>query len=84
MLTVRGTEQGSDWLVTDNGPGIPESQRSAVFAPFHRLSSGVGGAGLGLTIVQRIAQLHGAVVSLETGAGGVGLAVRVHFPPAVA
>jgi two-component system sensor histidine kinase TctE len=84
MLTVRGTGQGSDWLVADNGPGIPESQRSAVFAPFHRLSSGVGGAGLGLTIVQRIAQLHGAGVSLGTGSGGVGLAVRVHFPPAEA
>lgn len=81
MLAVRATEQGSDWLVTDNGPGIPESQRSAVFAPFYRLSGGVDGAGLGLTIVQRIAQLHGAVVSLEAGSGGAGLAVRVHFPP---
>jgi two-component system sensor histidine kinase TctE len=84
MLTVRGSGQGSDWLVADNGPGIPESQRSAVFAPFYRLSSSVGGAGLGLTIVQRIAQLHGAVVSLETGGGGAGLAVRVRFPPAEA
>jgi len=81
-LTVCGSEQGVTWLVADNGPGIPEPQRAAVFAPFHRLSAGVGGAGLGLTIVQRIAHLHGAAVSLEAGKGGTGLVASVKFPPA--
>lgn len=66
--------------VADNGPGIPEHQRQVVFAPFHRLASGVDGAGLGLTIVQRIAQLHGAEVRLETGDDGVGLRACVAFP----
>jgi two-component system sensor histidine kinase TctE len=80
-LIVRNSEQGVTWSVVDNGPGIPEQQRAAVFAPFHRLSGGVEGAGLGLTIVQRIAHLHGAVVSLEAGEGGEGLAVSVKFPP---
>jgi signal transduction histidine kinase len=80
-LIVRNSEQGVTWSVVDNGPGIPEPQRAAVFAPFHRLSGGVEGAGLGLTIVQRIAHLHGAVVSLEAGEGGEGLAVSVKFPP---
>lgn len=83
-LSVGGSEQGVTWRVADNGPGIPEHQRAAVFAPFHRLSGGVEGAGLGLTIVQRIAHLHGAVVSLEAGEGGVGLVVSVKFPPASA
>ena len=81
-LTVCGSEQGVTWLVADNGPGIPEPQRAAVFAPFHRLSAGVEGAGLGLTIVQRIAHLHGAAVSLEAGKGGTGLVASVKFPPA--
>ncbi|WP_324780535.1 sensor histidine kinase [Thiobacillus sedimenti] len=72
------------WRVVDNGPGIPEAQRTAVFAPFHRLSGSVDGAGLGLTIVQRIAQLHGAQVRLQAGEGGVGLAVDVIFPAAPA
>ncbi len=81
MLTVLVAAEGVTWSVTDNGPGIPESQRAAVFAPFHRLSGSVDGAGLGLTIVQRIAHLHGAVVSLDTGEGGKGLAARVKFPP---
>jgi signal transduction histidine kinase len=49
--------------------------------PFHRLSGGVDGAGLGLTIVQRIAHLHGAKVSLESAESGAGLVVRVKFPP---
>lgn len=80
MLTVRGTEQGSTWQVADNGPGILESQRVAVFAPFCRLSGGVDGAGLGLTIVQRIAQLHGARVSLDAGENGEGLVAGVSFP----
>ena len=79
-LTVHRVEQGVTWRVADNGPGIPESLRAAVFAPFHRLSDGVDGAGLGLTIVQRIAHLHGAEVHLEAGEGGAGLVARVEFP----
>ncbi|MHB1083536.1 MAG: sensor histidine kinase [Thiobacillus sp.] len=81
MLRVQGSAQGGTWSATDNGPGIPESQRAAVFAPFHRLSGSVDGAGLGLTIVQRIAHLHGAVVNLDTGEGGAGLTASVTFPP---
>ncbi len=83
-LTVNNTEQGVRCSVIDNGPGIPEPQREAVFAPFHRLTAGVDGAGLGLTIVRRIAQLHGAVVSLESAERGTGLAASVTFPLIVA
>jgi two-component system sensor histidine kinase TctE len=83
-LTVSSSEQGVTWFVADNGPGIPEQQREAVFAPFYRLSNGVDGAGLGLTIVQRIAHLHGARVSLESTASGSGLLVSVKFPLASA
>ncbi len=80
-LSLGGSAEGVAWRVSDDGPGIPESQRAAAFAPFHRLSGSVDGAGLGLAIVQRIAHLHGATVRLETGAGGRGLTVAVHFPP---
>ncbi len=70
------------WCVLDNGPGIPEQERGAVFTPFHRLPGRKGGAGIGLTIVDRIARLHGAAVSLETGEQGAGLTVCVTFPAA--
>lgn len=83
-LTVCNSASGVTWQVTDNGPGIAEHERGAVFAPFHRLSGSVDGAGLGLTIVQRIAQLHGATVSLAAGEAGTGLAVTVRFPSAPA
>jgi len=83
-LSVRESGQGVTWRVADNGPGIPEPLRAAVFAPFHRLSDGVEGAGLGLTIVQRIARLHGATVSLETDERDAGLVASVTFPAVTA
>ena len=79
-LTVHRSEPGVTWCVADNGPGIPASQRAAVFAPFHRLSDGVDGAELGLTIVQRIANLHGAMVRMDAGNSNTGLRICVDFP----
>lgn len=81
-LSAANVDGRVQWCVADNGPGIHEHARDAVFAPFYRLSSGVEGAGLGLTIVQRIAHLHGAEVRLEAGAGGIGLRACVTFPAA--
>jgi two-component system sensor histidine kinase QseC len=68
--------------VEDSGPGIPASERTRVFDRFYRLASGEGlGSGLGLSIVRRIADLHGATIALDEAPGG-GLAVVVRFPPA--
>jgi signal transduction histidine kinase len=49
-------------IVQDQGPGIAEAEREAVFAPFRRALRGTPGAGLGLTIVREIAQRHGGRV----------------------
>jgi signal transduction histidine kinase len=66
--------------VVDDGPGIPEAEREKVLQRFYRLSSaGEGGSGLGLSIVQRIAEIHGAALSLATGEGGKGLRVDIVF-----
>src|SRR5262249_1728104 len=52
--------------VEDDGPGIPEEERSRVFERFHRVpGSAPGGCGLGLAIVREIASLHGATVSAQ-------------------
>jgi two-component system sensor histidine kinase TctE len=80
-VAAGGTAQGACWRVTDDGPGIPAAQRADVFAPFHRLSDGVEGAGLGLTIVQRIAALHGATLALGDSGPDGGLSVEIRFPP---
>ncbi|MBM7131424.1 sensor histidine kinase N-terminal domain-containing protein [Dyella mobilis] len=67
--------------VTDNGPGIPAERRASVFARFHREASSSGdGYGLGLSIVQRAAQLHGARIELLDAPSGRGLRVRVVIP----
>jgi two-component system, OmpR family, sensor histidine kinase QseC len=67
--------------VTDNGPGIPAERRASVFARFHREASSSGdGYGLGLSIVQRAAQLHDAHIELLDAPAGPGLRVRVSIP----
>ena len=57
--------------VDDEGPGIPFEQRSAIFERFWRSDRGVGiGAGIGLALVRRIAQLHDGAVHLDDGPSG--------------
>jgi two-component system sensor histidine kinase QseC len=72
---------GPRLVVSDQGPGIAPADRPALGQRFHRLASGgEAGAGLGLSIVRRIAELHGAAVHFEDGPGGRGLSVIVKFP----
>jgi two-component system, OmpR family, sensor histidine kinase QseC len=64
--------------VTDSGPGIPAEERARVLERFYRGRGGSeDGSGLGLSIVARVAELHGAELSLDDAPGGAGLAVRV-------
>jgi two-component system osmolarity sensor histidine kinase EnvZ len=69
--------------ILDGGPGIPEAQLDAVFQPFHRVDASrsptTGGAGLGLAIVQQLAQANGWRVWLENRPEG-GLAAWVSLP----
>ncbi len=80
-----GEGDGTTFLrVSDSGPGIPAPMQERVFERFFRLAgAAVPGSGLGLSIVRRIADSHGAAVSLSTGAHGCGLVVEVRFPPLV-
>jgi two-component system, OmpR family, sensor histidine kinase RstB len=59
-VRVTRTEGQVELRVCDHGPGIPDTERDRVFQPFHRFA-GAGdqaGAGLGLSLVQRIARQH--------------------------
>jgi signal transduction histidine kinase len=52
--------------VLDDGPGIADNERDLIFQRFWRRDrSKAGSTGLGLSIVQRIAQLHGAVMTVD-------------------
>ncbi|HMH66806.1 MAG TPA: ATP-binding protein [Pinirhizobacter sp.] len=67
--------------VSDDGPGIPPARRAVVFTRFHRELAGAGdGYGLGLSIVKRAADLHGAAIELLDSSFGRGLRVRVEIP----
>ncbi|CAA7623417.1 ATP-binding protein [Magnetospirillum sp. UT-4] len=66
----------------DNGPGIPAEYRQRVFAVFERLDvrAGETSTGIGLAILQRMAESVGGRVALEETQGG-GLTVVVSLPP---
>ena len=69
-------------IVEDDGPGIPPELRDRIFERFVR-GEGDGGRsfGLGLSIVQAVAQAHGGTVRLETPADG-GTRFVVELPAA--
>lgn len=65
--------------VEDDGPGVPEADRVAIFQRFYRLPRDQErtGSGLGLSIVQAIAVRLGAQLSIANGAGENGLCMSV-------
>lgn len=67
--------------VNDRGPGVPESDLSAVFEPFFRSGSGVktAGFGLGLAIARRAIEAHGGNIRALNRPEG-GLRVEIVLP----
>lgn len=54
--------------VCDDGPGVPSDRTGLLFVPFHRLHE-QHGCGLGLSMVQRLVDLHGGRCGYEGGGG---------------
>lgn len=66
--------------VRDDGPGVTPADRARLGERFFRvLGTGQTGNGLGLSIVARIAALHGATLRFEEGLQGRGLGVVLEF-----
>ena len=66
-------------LVADSGPGLPEEELDKVFDRYYRARGSSGtGSGIGLAIVQRLCDLHGWQISLQTGEPR-GLVARICF-----
>ena len=83
-VTVQAGQIGSDQCrlaISDDGLRIPVEERARIFERFHRLlGTQEDGSGLGLAIVSEIATLHGARITLEEDADGVGNTFSVFFP----
>jgi CheY-like chemotaxis protein len=67
--------------VSDEGVGVAPEAQSAIFDMFARGSSnGQDGLGVGLTLAQHLAQLHGGSIEVRSGGTGRGSEFRVHLP----
>ncbi len=82
LLQARRVDGFIEISVTDTGPGISQKDQERIFEPFERVqghSGHGGGAGLGLTLVKNIIEMHGGHVSLKSEEGK-GTMVTIHLP----
>lgn len=88
-ITVSAHAEGPEALVaiSDEGPGIPDSEREKVFDLFHRVTEGDGrpaGTGLGLAIVRGLVEAHGGTACALPGPNGRGTTIVLRLPLATA
>lgn len=79
LLSADSSAAGVEITVDDNGSGVPEWERNAVFERFTRGSTAArSGSGLGLALVAQQAELHGGTAALEASPmGGTRLVLRL-------
>jgi signal transduction histidine kinase len=80
LVSVRRHSDGAaEIAVTDSGPGIAADERAKVVGRFYRgdASRGTPGVGLGLSLVQAVAKLHGSTLELQSREGGITPGLRV-------
>jgi len=80
--SVSRSPEGLVLRVSDSGPGIAKEDKDRIFDRFYRgLGTGQTGSGLGLSIVQRVVDLHQAKITFQTPHGKrKGISVIVTFP----
>ncbi len=85
-ITIRADGRDVLLRVGDNGPGIAADKQQRLFHPFERVDNsylaGEAGTGLGLSLVRKLAALHGGEASIDS-VPGFGTVVTVRLPDAV-
>jgi signal transduction histidine kinase len=70
-IRVHGRSNGVVLVVEDEGTGIPDDLKDALFEPFRQGSAAGGrGVGIGLSLVRKFAELHGGTAHVEDGEQG--------------
>ena len=82
FVTVGAQAGFVEFLIEDDGVGIPEEERIRIFDRGVRLDTGKPGTGLGLAIVRDVAEIYEGTVSLEESEDLGGLMVRLRLPAA--
>jgi len=70
QVLVTERDHGVVVVVEDEGPGVPDDVKDEIFEPFRQGASARGGVGIGLSLVQRFAELHGGTARVEDRPGG--------------
>jgi two-component system sensor histidine kinase KdpD len=82
-IWARGRDGQAVIEVCDQGPGIPEADRTRVFDMFFRAEAAdkaAAGTGLGLSICRGIVEAHGGTISAESGLHGTGTCIVITLP----
>jgi signal transduction histidine kinase len=79
VAVLKGGDGTSQVSVSDNGPGIADWEKSKVVERFYRgdASRGTPGVGLGLSLVQAVAKLHGSALELSDQNPGLRVAMTI-------
>ncbi|MBN1654380.1 MAG: hypothetical protein JXA30_11475 [Deltaproteobacteria bacterium] len=77
LSATHDTNGGVTFSITDSGSGIPDEEVEKVFEPLYTKKS--RGTGLGLSVVEKIADLHGGVIALSKRETG-GTVARLYIP----
>jgi signal transduction histidine kinase len=82
-IAITRVDDHAEIAVTDDGPGVPETQIDRLFEPFFRLEPSrnreTGGSGLGLASARAVARAHGGDVTIANRPEG-GLIARAVLP----
>ncbi|MGH8143048.1 MAG: sensor histidine kinase [Steroidobacteraceae bacterium] len=73
VVSVTGQAGRVQIAVADSGPGIPDAEKGKVIQRFYRgdVSRGTPGVGLGLSVVEAVARLHGSALQLQDNHPGL-------------